>query len=85
MQLPLTPPLVLAALLTAGPGATDTAPEPAEPSSTVPPAAVAAAVPAAAPSCPAYLGPQCDSVEHAQWASGQALADLARHAHRHAA
>ena len=74
MQLPLTPPLVLAALLTAGPGATDTAPEP---SSAVPPAAVAAAVPAAAPSCPAYLGPQCDSVEHAQWASGQALAELA--------
>lgn len=79
MQLPMTPPLVLAALLTAGPAATDTTPEPVAPS----PQPTVDAV--AFPDCPAYLGPQCDSPAHEQWAHGQALAASALHVHRHAA
>jgi hypothetical protein len=84
MQLPLTPPLVLAALLTAGPVATHPATQPAEPGPDAQPTAVDTAA-SAVPSCPAYLGPRCDSPEHQGWASGQNLADLALHAHRHAA
>jgi hypothetical protein len=79
MQLPMTPPLVLAVLLTAGPAATDTTAEPA--ATSLPPTVDAVA----STDCPAYLGPQCDSPEHEQWADGQALAESALHVHRHAA
>ena len=83
MSFPITPPLVLAALLTAGPAAGGTTVEPTEPSPEPPPAAVDAVATSAASSCPAYLGPQCDTTAHEHWADGQALADL--HAHRRAA
>ena len=79
MQLPMTPPLVLAVLLTAGPAATDATPEP--PSTSPQPTVDTVA----STNCPAYLGPQCDSSAHERWADGQALADSALHAHRHAA
>jgi hypothetical protein len=75
----MTPPLVLAALLTAGPAATDATSEPAAPS----PQPTVDTV--ASTDCPAYLGPQCDSPAHEQWADGQALAASALHVHRHAA
>ncbi len=77
MQRPLTPPMVLAALVVSAVATeTPTAPPPA-------PEAVQeiANVPATGPlphtgSCPAYLGPQCDSLAHQQWANGQDLAKL---------
>jgi hypothetical protein len=78
MQLPLAPPLVLAALLTAGPAATDTVVEPPLRGPGSPSTAVHAVVTPPAPSCPAYLGPRCDSPAHDRWADGQALAELAR-------
>lgn len=85
MQLPMTPPLVLAVLLTAGPAATDGTTEPAPPNPQPTIDAVAAADAVATTDCPAYLGPQCDSPAHEQWADGQALAAAALHVHRHAA
>jgi hypothetical protein len=77
MSLPMTPPVVLAALFMAAPATSDVPAEPA-------PAQAVVQVPApdGAPSgpCPAYLGPQCDSDAHDRWATGQELADLALHA-----
>jgi hypothetical protein len=77
MQRPLTPPMVLAALVASAVATeTPTAPPPApEPVQEI------ADVPATGPlphigSCPAYLGPQCDSLAHEQWANGQDLAKL---------
>jgi hypothetical protein len=77
MQRPLTPPMVLAALVvsavaTESPAAPPPAPQPVQ---------EIANVPATGPlphigSCPAYLGPQCDSLAHQQWANGQDLANL---------
>jgi hypothetical protein len=105
MQLPLTPPVVLAALLVTG--ATTEAPHTIADVSTDPVASTqdvstqdvsiqdVADVPADAPvaddlhaavtigiplprdgACPAYLGPQCDSVRHEQYATGQQIAAL---------
>jgi hypothetical protein len=77
MQRPLTPPMVLAALVVSAVATeTPTAPPPApEPIQEI------ANVPATGPlphtgSCPAYQGPQCDSLAHQQWANGQDLAKL---------
>ncbi|MFC4947339.1 hypothetical protein [Pseudonocardia sp. GCM10023141] len=96
MQLPVAPPLVLAALLAVHPTAqapADTALETdlqnvADTSdiAEVPAADVTAADPGDAlpptSPCPAYLGPQCDSVEHeqiehTQLVDAQQLANLA--------
>lgn len=66
MQLPLVSPLassaVLATLLIPQPAA-DTVVE-AQPQT--------AGLPLTSP-CPAYVGPQCDSVEHEELATGQAI------------
>ena len=82
MQLPLTPPAVLVALLTsASAGATPAAHTTATSTTDAPAQAIVSAaatdvLPPTAP-CPAYLGPQCDSGAHEQWVTGQDLVDLA--------
>ena len=78
MQLPLVPPAVLVALLASVPTGETPA---AHPTAEEAPAQVLAsastdALPPTAP-CPAYLGPQCDSQAHEQWATGQDIVDLA--------
>ncbi|WP_232666411.1 hypothetical protein [Pseudonocardia sp. TRM90224] len=78
MQLPLTPPVVLAALLVSAPagaaGSDALSPEVDPPE--IDGVAVVDQLPPTSP-CPAYLGPQCDSVEHEQWVTGQDIAELA--------
>ena len=76
MQLPLTPPAVLVALLAAPTGATSTAhAAPEEAPAHVQVSASADVLPPTAP-CPAYLGPQCSSRAHEQWVTGQDIVDL---------
>jgi hypothetical protein len=71
MQLTLTTSAVLTTLLAPQAAAA------AAPPSTVHPVADTspAALPPTSP-CPAYFGPQCDSVEHEQIATGQDIAAL---------
>jgi hypothetical protein len=97
MQLPLTPPVVLAALLVTGatteapqnvahtvsdPVAVDSSQDVADVPADAPvPDDLQAAVTVGIPlprdgACPAYLGPQCDSVRHEQYATGQQIAAL---------
>jgi hypothetical protein len=79
MQLPLTPPAVLVALLTSTTaGVTPTA----HPTADEAPAhgierAAETDVQPPTPPCPAYLGPQCNSRAHEQWVTGQDIVDLA--------
>lgn len=71
MQLIMMTSAVLSALLTPHSATTPAAPASAQPASVVSPAALPPVSP-----CPAYLGPQCDSVQHEQIATGQSIAAL---------
>jgi hypothetical protein len=78
MQLPLTPPAVLVALLAStSAGMTPTAPSTADeaPAEGVVNARATDVLPPTAP-CPAYLGPQCSSRAHEQWVTGQDIVQL---------
>ena len=75
MQLPLTSPLVVVALLS--PVSAAVAPAAyADPAEDGPAQAARHVLPPTSP-CPAYVGPQCDSSSHEQWLTGQDLVDLA--------
>ncbi|NMI00917.1 hypothetical protein [Pseudonocardia acidicola] len=77
-MLPLTPPAVLTAVLAFHPASasapTADAPLPA-PTAETAPAPPSTPLPLTSP-CPAYLGPQCDSVEHEGWTQAQDLAAM---------
>jgi hypothetical protein len=75
MSLPVTPPLVIAALLLPAslPADLSAPPAPAQPAVAV---SVASTPDVDAAPCPAYLGPQCGSAAHEDWATGQGLAAL---------
>jgi len=75
MSLPVTPPLVIAALLLPAslPADLSAPPAPAQPAVAV---SVTSTPDVHAAPCPAYLGPQCGSAAHEDWATGQGLAAL---------
>jgi hypothetical protein len=74
MQLTLTSSAVLATLLVPHAATARPAPSAAAPPHARPTAELVS-LPPTSP-CPAYLGPQCDSVEHELFATGQDIAAL---------
>jgi hypothetical protein len=74
MQLTLTSSVVLATLLVPHPPHAHRAPRSASQPHAMPTAELAK-LPPSSP-CPAYLGPQCDSIEHELFATGQDIAAL---------